>query len=289
MLRGIARIAALVIAASGCASHEAAPETPEVPGGLPFMTIAVRGEGTQIATTIERLELRVDGAVKGSATGSTLDVTPADLAPGEHAIELDVFISGKADPAGRAAIWSTTERVRTAAGSSRLDVRLLLANDARPLTQRLEARFRSDKAELLGGSVPQLRAIDTSVEEAVALAKLGSNPPLDDARARVVRMNTVRSQIVAALAAARVEKDVVKTMCENDKLSQLDVAIRSAGERMAALQTAVQNGDANAAVHESTIIIVLAQRGDQLLADSRNCVGEDASAPPAAAVPDVKL
>ena len=45
------------------------------------------------------------------------------------------------------------------------------------------------------------------------------------------------------LEESRQKRDVVKTLCLNDKLSQHDVAVRSARDRKTALQDAVRRGD----------------------------------------------
>lgn len=90
------------------------------------------------------------------------------------------------------------------------------------------------------------------------------------------RMEAGRTAVAKQLAKARQERDVVKTLCLNDKLNQLDVAMRSATERRGALDLAAKRGDSDLANHEFTILGVLRQRGDQLLAEANQCVGEEA-------------
>ena len=82
---------------------------------------------------------------------------------------------------------------------------------------------------------------------------------------------TVRRQLEAARAA----RDVVKTLCLNDKLSQTDVANRSARDRQSALQAAVQRSDAELSNHEFAIMTVLRQRVEQLTAEANQCIGEE--------------
>jgi hypothetical protein len=67
----------------------------------------------------------------------------------------------------------------------------------------------------------------------------------------------------------------VKTLCLNDKLSQVDVANRSARDRQTALQTAAQRNDAELASHEFIIMTVLRQRVEQLTAEANQCIGEE--------------
>ena len=82
---------------------------------------------------------------------------------------------------------------------------------------------------------------------------------------------TVRRQ----LDTARQGRDVVKSLCLSDKLSQVDVGGRSARERQAALQSAVQRSDLELANHEFAILAVLRQRTEQLLAEANQCIGEE--------------
>jgi hypothetical protein len=90
------------------------------------------------------------------------------------------------------------------------------------------------------------------------------------------RMDSARTSVRRQLETARAQRDVVKTLCLNDKLNQLDVAVRSARERREALQAAVHRADAELANHEFTILSVLRQRADQLTAEAQQCIGQEA-------------
>lgn len=90
------------------------------------------------------------------------------------------------------------------------------------------------------------------------------------------RMETARTTIRRMLETARAQRDVVKTLCLNDKLNQMDVALRSARERRQALELAVSRNDADLANHEFTILNVLRQRTDQLTAEANLCIGKEA-------------
>jgi hypothetical protein len=83
--------------------------------------------------------------------------------------------------------------------------------------------------------------------------------------------NTIRRQ----LDTARQGRDVVRSLCLSDKLSQVDVAARSAKDRQTALQAAVQRNDTELANHEFTILTVLRQRTEQLGAEANQCIGEE--------------
>src|SRR5262245_12598241 len=121
----------------------------------------------------------------------------------------------------------------------------------------------------------------------------GQPPPLPDATAGITqnvkltpaeevaqsegflaRMDSSRASVRRQLETARAQRDVVKTLCLNDKLNQLDVAVRSARERRESLAAAAQRNDADLANHEFTILSVLKQRGDQLMAEAQQCIGQ---------------
>ncbi|WP_394849315.1 hypothetical protein LZC95_17945 [Pendulispora brunnea] len=91
------------------------------------------------------------------------------------------------------------------------------------------------------------------------------------------RMEGAAMGIRKQLEQARQQRDVVKTLCLNDKLSQTDVAIRSARDRSTALKMAAQRNDVELANHEFTILTVLRQRTEQLTAEANQCIGEESA------------
>lgn len=99
---------------------------------------------------------------------------------------------------------------------------------------------------------------------------------LAQADSALARMEAGRTSVAKQLAQARKDRDVVKTLCLNDKLNQLDVASRSAQERRGALELAVKRGDNDLANHEFTILGVLRQRSEQLMSEANQCIGEEA-------------
>ncbi len=88
-------------------------------------------------------------------------------------------------------------------------------------------------------------------------------------------MESIREGVRRELADARQQRDVVKTLCLNDKLNQLDVAIRSAGERKRSLDLAARRGDQDLSNHEYTILSVLFQRAQQLDTEAKQCIGKE--------------
>lgn len=125
-------------------------------------------------------------------------------------------------------------------------------------------------AQAGGGAAPAdaqagvARQVTLSPQEQVAQAD-----------AFVQRMESTRSSVRRQLETARTQRDVVKVLCLNDKLNQIDVAIRSARERKQALEAASARNDADLMNHEFTILSVLRQRADQLTAEANQCIGEE--------------
>lgn len=104
---------------------------------------------------------------------------------------------------------------------------------------------------------------------------LSPQEQLAQAESIVQRMDSTRSSVRRQLETARTQRDVVKVLCLNDKLNQIDVAIRSARERKGALEAAAARNDADLMNHEFTILSVLRQRADQLTAEANQCIGEE--------------
>jgi len=125
-------------------------------------------------------------------------------------------------------------------------------------------------------AAPAAPATDTQVgfERHVQLT-----PQQEEAQADllIAQMQATAGTTQRMLAQARLARDVVKTLCLNDKLSQVDVATRSATERKASLHAAVVRSDQELANHEFTILTVLKKRAEQLSAEANQCIGEESA------------
>lgn len=106
---------------------------------------------------------------------------------------------------------------------------------------------------------------------------LSPQEQLAESAKHVGRMEAAATGVRKQLEEARRQRDVVKTLCLNDKLSQIDVATRSARDRRQQLQSAVNRNDSELANHEFTILTVLRQRAEQLVAEANQCIGEEAA------------
>lgn len=93
----------------------------------------------------------------------------------------------------------------------------------------------------------------------------------------LARMEQAGAGVRRMLEEARKQRDVVKTLCLNDKLSQIDVAVRSGRDRRTQLTAAVNRNDSEGSNHEFTILTVLRQRSEQLVAEANQCIGEEAA------------
>jgi hypothetical protein len=106
-------------------------------------------------------------------------------------------------------------------------------------------------------------------------AQLSTKDQLTQADSILTRMDQASGAVRRQLERAKTARDVVKSLCLNDKLSQIDVAGRTAKDRQSALQAAVQRNDIELANHEFTIMTVLRQRAEQLVAEGNQCLGEE--------------
>src|SRR5262245_57046959 len=72
---------------------------------------------------------------------------------------------------------------------------------------------------------------------------LSPKEQLTESDSYLTKMDNTRRTVRLMLEEARGQRDVVKTLCLNDKLNQIDVAIRSARERRQGLELAVNRND----------------------------------------------
>ncbi len=98
---------------------------------------------------------------------------------------------------------------------------------------------------------------------------------LEDAQSTLDQMEKGADNISLQLRRAREEKDVVKTLCLDDKLNQMNVAARSASDRVASIQAAVESGNMERAQHDDAVLGALAVRANELIAEANQCIGEE--------------
>lgn len=116
--------------------------------------------------------------------------------------------------------------------------------------------------------VPAQREVNLTPEQQVAKAS-----------EYLAEMGKGAEKVRGQLKRARAARDVVKVLCLNDKLNQIDVAIRSAEDRQAALGNAVKAQNTDQARHEFTVLQVLRDRVRSLVAEANQCIGEETGIP----------
>jgi hypothetical protein len=105
--------------------------------------------------------------------------------------------------------------------------------------------------------------------------QLSPQDELAEANTAIARMDQASGTVRRQLEQARAARDVVKTLCLNDKLSQIDVTTRSARDRLAALQSAVERNDVESANHHFSILTAHRQHAEQVSAEANQCIGEE--------------
>jgi hypothetical protein len=121
-------------------------------------------------------------------------------------------------------------------------------------------------------------AVDLTPPDALgeaAEANLSAAGRLDRGKRFVTLIERAAQSIQRQLQEARKDRDVVRVLCLNDKLNQVDVALRSAQDRLDSLKAAADRNDKDRAKHEYTVLEVLSDRVRVLVNESNQCVGEE--------------
>jgi len=113
-------------------------------------------------------------------------------------------------------------------------------------------------------AAPAAEAEPTTPAEMLQAAK--AVLPTMDRSAQIVRRQ---------LTLAREQKDVVKALCLNDKLNQIDLANRTTTDRVAGLENAVAANDLERSRHQYTVVMVLRDRVNTLVSEANQCIGEE--------------
>ncbi len=106
-------------------------------------------------------------------------------------------------------------------------------------------------------------------------ANLTPQQMLDRARSFKPMMDNDAAAVQRQASEAKLKHDVVKSLCLSDKLSQIHVAVTTASSRIDTLSAAASHNDSDRAKHEFTIIQVLKDRSQALVAEANQCIGEE--------------
>jgi hypothetical protein len=109
----------------------------------------------------------------------------------------------------------------------------------------------------------------------VRTANLSGADQLREATQAVDLETTMRRSVSDLLDHARQERDIIKVNCLNDKLTQIDVTLRSSREHQELLQTAVSINNDGQRNHEFTLLTIFRSHAEGLVTEAHQCVGED--------------
>lgn len=136
-----------------------------------------------------------------------------------------------------------------------------------------DARTTADVLpQLRHGVLAQVAAVDSSASRDAALSP---DQMLSEVNSYFPQMDQGASTVRRQLSSAREQRDVVKVLCLNDKLTQINVAVRSAQDRGTSLRAAVSRNDKERSRHEFTVLRVLRDRVRTLVSESNQCIGEE--------------
>ena len=107
------------------------------------------------------------------------------------------------------------------------------------------------------------------------VAQLSGPDQLREAGHVIDTITSTRRQVSDLLDRARQERDIIKVNCLNDKLTQIDVTLRSAREHQDLLQTAVTINNDGQRNHEFQLMTIFRSRTQGLEGEARACIGED--------------
>src|SRR5262249_52440531 len=105
--------------------------------------------------------------------------------------------------------------------------------------------------------------------------ELTSEEQLTEAQQIEQRGSVLSRNVAKMLDTARLDKDMVRVTCLDDKLTQLNATLRTIHQRQRFLSDATSTGDANQRNHEYTVLTVLGQKLTVLQRESNQCVGQD--------------
>jgi hypothetical protein len=94
-------------------------------------------------------------------------------------------------------------------------------------------------------------------------------------RTMIPEMEKARDTVAEQLSEAKRKKDVVKALCLDDKIKQMKLATDTAKDRVLDLTAAASQKDDDRAKHEFTVIQVLRDRVQTLIAEAQQCIGEE--------------
>ncbi len=129
----------------------------------------------------------------------------------------------------------------------------------------------------VGAAIAQERASSQSPSELRGGQDVRLSPTqmLEKARGQIPEMEQQRAATNEQLTDAKKKRDVVKALCLDDKVKQMKLATDTAKDRVVALTSAVGQNDPDRSKHEFTVLQVLSERVQTLVAEAQQCIGEE--------------
>ncbi len=119
-------------------------------------------------------------------------------------------------------------------------------------------------------------AVDTNPATSSGTEAISPQQMRTQAQTFLPQMDQSAQTVRRQLEQSREARDVVKVLCLNDKLNQIDVAIRAARDRMPILTAALDKNDMDNSRHEFAVLQVLRDRVRSLVQEANQCIGEEA-------------
>jgi hypothetical protein len=116
-------------------------------------------------------------------------------------------------------------------------------------------------------------AADEETAKAEA-AKMSDEQMTAKAEGTMTKLRDIRKYVQNLLDQARKAKDIIKITCLNDKLTQINVNIRTYEDRMQSLANAVKTGDKASRNHEYNVLVVIENKVVNLRMEAETCIGE---------------
>lgn len=140
-------------------------------------------------------------------------------------------------------------------------------------------RFAPGRSAMFGIGAFAFVAMASAAEPAqVPAAPPTTSKMLADSKAILESAERAAQTIGTALREARQANDVVKALCLDDKLSQLEVAKLTAAERAASLEGSINTGNTEAIDHDYSVVSALGARISALSGEANQCIGEEKAA-----------
>ena len=118
---------------------------------------------------------------------------------------------------------------------------------------------------------PAIPDATTGLETEAVLSAAGQT---SWAQEQLQSMEQLSERIQGLLDQARRERDIIRVTCLNDKLTQINVSIRSFRQRMEQHEEATRSHNDERRNHVYRLMVILAQRARTLRLEAEGCVGE---------------